>query len=300
MALNEINNGKPQSIDEYKELAQNVNVKNEQDVINNVSIFKKGATDALEEIEPDGIDKKEISVLKDWINIINTYLNKVSDSLKEKCKTAIGELQDLRITLINKKFDAEDSLIAQEEQVNTLEPTETDSQNEIQTQIKNGKANKRLGQYIQDMKNFKKNQNADIAYNGYTNLSNKDEESIIEYAAQDIAKIFIGQVRPKISDTENLKKWADFQYNHDNIDNRLHSKLIKYADKAAEQLQIAANSTNNQTDSEEVDEFSSGESFWSNLESIMKKEGHSHNAVEDLMVMGYTKEQAEEILKKRN
>ena len=95
MAVNGAND-KPKTLEEYQELAKTAAQDNDAATVKQkISIFSDGAWKLEQQIAPNGIDKNEMPILQQWINMLSSYTNKLSDSIKKACKDAIDRLDEV-------------------------------------------------------------------------------------------------------------------------------------------------------------------------------------------------------------
>lgn len=119
MSIDGASNNSPKSIDEYKDLAKNINYNGDANKVKEtISVFIKGACDAADEISADGVvTNDEAKQISSWISIISTLKTNLLN--RPLMKEVVNKLQELREILLDLK-----DLAAPQ----TYEPTETDSQ----------------------------------------------------------------------------------------------------------------------------------------------------------------------------
>jgi len=208
------------------------------------------------------IDSTEMNRIYDWVHVIDNMIGNMSAQVKQSCSDGLQILKDWVAELIdtsgmgkyngqNVQYDGKTVTETSQTEQTVLEPAQKDSDSEYRTMVQHTKADERLDRYKQDIRNYRINRNSDVAIHGYSYSSDGGEDSITNYAAQDIAEIFLGRQNRK-SDAQNLKNWAEYQHQKNNIDYTLYSKLVKHADKIIDRQETDARQPQQAADSGEL------------------------------------------------
>lgn len=288
MTIDGANNNPPKSIEEYKELAKTIDYNGDAKKIKEtVSVFINGACDAAEEISADGeVTNDEAKQISSWLSIISTIKTNLFNN--PLMKEVVNKLQELREILL----DLKDLTASQ-----TYEPTETDNQYAYLDK----KADDLLDIAIKN-RDQRNNSAKAHAFNPYAvqieeDLSNFDLDNIIKtyYVVESTPRgIF------KVFKYDELINWSASKLKAKSISQSDYNYLTKDAFIMKSNMQEEQAANNNNDDNENVETADNNtEEFWGKLETTMKENGHSHDGVADLMILGYTREEAEAILAKK-
>ena len=242
----------------------------------------------------DRVSKKEASklnMLTSYLCNLNNRMHSAMTKANDDVKNVYQQLRQSLSDLIEKTTSA---MNGKNPDAVALEPTEIDAQKNQYAHL-DKKAETKLKPAIEYAKRLKGSAQA-YAFNPYTV---SDEIHIDSKVIQEIRELYMDMVSDgngfgkrvfaTPAKAKQLIAWAKNQLSWGNIDKTNYEDLTNEANEYL-------NSLNQQVHIDNSPDTSNQNQFWQSYQEVMTQEGHSHNGVDDLSVLGYSQEEAQQVL----
>lgn len=293
-----VNGSVPAQQPSLAERIDNVNVSD----TNQLSETLAGLTnEANQEIQKAFEDKRITQKESGSLNFLMSKFCSLNGRIKTAIKTAGEEIKNTYEQLSKNLDNTIERLTkasnGKNPDVAVQEPTETDAQDNRYRYL-DKQADKLLTASIDEDK-ARINSEKAYAFNPYSRDRKPRPSGATIDKIKDLYMSTYSQDGKRVRDfaepakINQLLKWANLQYRKELIDNYTYIDLTKDAVAALDKIYSANNNT---SDNIEDTTNNNNQKFWDEYQKIMQEQGHSHNGVADLGVLGYPADDAQALL----